>query len=199
VTATHNAEDRAPFALIDRVIRRLRARRFVPEIPVGASVLDFGCGQENSLLVSLADRIGNGVGVDPALRNSGQTGNVLAYRGTLEQYVRQNKDSLFDVVTMAAVIEHLDSEAAIAILVLLKSLLTGDGRLVLSTPTPRSQPLLEFLAFRLRIISRDEIEDHKIYYNRQLLEERLEMSGFVLISYKQFQFGMNSIAVAKGA
>ncbi len=188
--------DRPAFSVVDRTLRLLRSRHFRPHIPHGAEVLDFGCGEANWFLHSNSNVIARGVGVDPSLRRVGEIGTVTGYQGTLDEFVLSAPESRFDVATMVAVIEHLSPDTALNVLGVLRGLLVPRGRLVLSTPTPSSRPILEFLAYRAKIISRAEIEDHKVYYDRPLLAGLLEQSGFKLESYKRFQFGLNSLAVA---
>lgn len=50
--------------LLEPLLRRLRLRRVISQIPANASVLDIGCGQSAALLNAIAHRIDYGIGVD---------------------------------------------------------------------------------------------------------------------------------------
>ena len=51
---------------------------------------------------------------------------------------------------------------------------------------------LEFLSYKLRLIDPSQIKDHEVYYNKTMLENALQGTGWKLDFYKRFQFGMNS-------
>lgn len=151
-------------------------------------------------LDSVQHAIASGVGIDPFLREERRSGRVIGYRCSLDAFTKTGKRADFDVVTMVAVIEHLPPAEARRTLEHVKALLRPGGVFVFSTPTPASKPVLEFLAFRLGVISRAEIEDHKVYYDRRMIEQLSDEVGMVLTHYKRFQFGFNSLGtlVVKG-
>jgi len=62
-----------------------------------------------------------------------------------------------------------------------------------------AKPILEFLAFKLGVIDRDEIADHKQYFNVAELKELLVKCGFRPedISAHTFLFGLNNFILAK--
>ena len=95
---------------------------------------------------------------------------------------------------MLAVIEHLNNPTHI--LNEIHRVLKNSGVLVLTTPTPSSKPVLEFLG-RIGILDLDEILDHKIYYSKKMLLDTLNTHGFEVIIHKYFQFGFNQYVVAK--
>ena len=100
----------------------------------------------------------------------------------------------FDVVTMLAVLEHLEQPTAI--LHEIRRVLTPCGKLVLTVPSKTAKPILEFLAFRIGIINRAEIADHKKYYDRRSLTRLLDETGFAVCEHRYFQLGMNNFCVA---
>lgn len=78
---------------------------------------------------------------------------------------------------MLAVLEHIEYEESI--LQEIYRILKPSGKLVLTVPSIWAKPVLEFLAYRLKIVDEHEIRDHKRYYSRKSLRSILvEKSGF---------------------
>jgi len=74
--------------------------------------------------------------------------------------------------------------------------LRDGGKLVLTVPGKRAKPVLEFLSYRLGIVNRAEIEDHKKYYDIIELENlAAEFSNLEIVRHKYFQLGMNNFCV----
>ena len=101
------------------------------------------------------------------------------------------EESSFDTVTMLAVLEHIENEKAI--LSEIHRVLVPNGKLVITVPSIWSQAFLEFLAYKLKIVSEAEIRDHKRYYNKKLLESVLiDGIGFQRFNHQYFQLWMNN-------
>jgi hypothetical protein len=66
-------------------------------------------------------------------------------------------------------------------------------------PSVWSKPLLEFFAYKLHIIDKVEIEDHKKYYKKDSLIESLELAGFSKknIKHQYFELYMNNFVLAQ--
>ena len=100
----------------------------------------------------------------------------------------------FEVVTMLAVLEHLHHPHAM--LQEIARVLKPSGALVLTVPSHAAKPVLEFLAFRLKIVSEAEIADHKRYYNKRDLRELVALvPELTLTKHTYFQLGMNNFAI----
>lgn len=190
----------------EKVLRRFRYRRVKRHIPFGARVLDIGCGWEIFALRTLSEKISYGAGVDykvastlPSEADSSGSNKIktFQFRFENEEWPEElGKD--FDICLLLAVIEHIPSGAPVQrVLTRIHQHLRPGGRLILTTPTPSSQPLLEFLAYKVGIVSEAEIRDHKKYYSRKDLFEVLSSCGYKLESYSLFQFGLNSFCIAK--
>lgn len=78
----------------------------------------------------------------------------------------------FDTITMLAVLEHIPSNRATALLSDIEKLLKPGGALVITTPAAWTQSLLRVLA-AMKVVSAEEIEDHKVAYTRQELRDIL--------------------------
>lgn len=181
------------FNMFDKIIRFMRMKKVLRHLPKGITLLDFGSGREGALLHYLNQKryVIHGVGVDHFSQEGTQHGIELRCGG-LERIGPNEK---FDAITMLAVLEHLEEP-----LIVLKSLhgaLADGGRILLTVPSVWSQPVLEFLAFRLKVISEPEIRDHKRYYDKNSLQEILRQAGFRDVKHKYFQFWMNNLVVAR--
>ncbi len=174
---------------LEPVLRWMRLRRVISHIPKNSVVLDVGCGRTAAFLKAISPRIKQGFGVDFKTDDI-QFNNIQTTQLRLENHL-PFKDSTFDVVTMLAVLEHIDKEQEI--LSEIYRVLVPRGKLVITVPSLRSQPVLEFLAYKLKIVSEAEIRDHKRYYNRDKLKKVLiEVTGFQEFNHQYFQFGMNN-------
>ena len=179
---------RQRFNPIDRTLRRLRARAVARHVPSGSRLLDVGCGLDN-WLVGSGDRFRHdSLGIDPNLDEDRV--DERGRRETVDEIAR-DQPGRFDAATSLAVIEHLPPDQVDAHLTAIRTALRPGGVLFLTTPTPRSQPVLEFLAYRLRIISADEIRDHRHYFDGGELVDLFRRNGFERVEHEHFQFGMN--------
>lgn len=165
--------------LLDLVLRWLRLRQVMPHIPVGTQLLDVGCGRSAAFLKAIAPRIEQGIGVDFKVEAT-----TIKNIQTLPLKLADElpfADASFDVVTLLAVLEHLEHEQQV--LQEIYRVLKPNGKLVLTVPSVWSQPVLEFLSYRLKIVDQQEIRDHKRYYNRNRLQQAL----IAQIPFKNFQ------------
>jgi 2-polyprenyl-3-methyl-5-hydroxy-6-metoxy-1,4-benzoquinol methylase len=97
-------------------------------------------------------------------------------------------------VTLLAVLEHLSHPNAIVSEV--GRVLKPGGQVVVTVPSCAAKPLLEFLAFKLGIVSRAEVNDHKHYYDRDSLCDLFAKSGMRIDRHRYFQLGMNNFLIA---
>jgi 2-polyprenyl-3-methyl-5-hydroxy-6-metoxy-1,4-benzoquinol methylase len=180
-------------AILEPMLRRMRIRQVLPIIRQYREcvLLDIGCGWDAKFLRSVEAYVSRAEGID-ARAPELHTQKLSTRRMTLAQSLPYADDA-FDVVTMLAVLEHLSHPGAVIAEVF--RILKPGGRLVLTVPSTAAKPVLEFLAFRLGIVSAAEIRDHKCYYNRRLLHQLLAQSGLVMEAHHYFQLGMNNFAV----
>ena len=167
-------------------MRYAESLRIINKISSGRSIvgLDFGCGYHGQF-VRMANRILNVqfYGFDLAVspnRKELLAGDIAVLR---EANIRP------EVVTLHAVLEHLESP--VELLDFLLQLMSDDAVLMLTVPSKTAKPVLEFLAYRLGVIARSEIEDHKCYYDRASLMELLR-GRFERVEHRYFQWGFNN-------
>lgn len=181
------------FNQLDILIARWRLSQVLRWIPAQAQLLDFGCGTQAFLLKALVGRIEYGYGIDYDATPS-KTKHYQIINTTVTNRL-PFPPKMFGVVTLLAVLEHMTPSQARQLFKEFHRVLQPGGRVVLTTPTPASQWLLELLAFRVKIISYAEIADHKHYYSQQDIAKLAQKAGFRLVTYSTFQAGLNSLAV----
>lgn len=176
---------------IDHFLAKWRSSKVVGYIPNGSIVLDFGCG-EGQLLFGIKDRISKGIGIDRKVRNI-ENSKITLINADLEKNIPAENE-FFDVVIALAVLEHLNNSLNAASEV--HRVLKKGGKFILTLPTPQSKPLLEFLAFRLGVICKEEVADHKYYWDKEGIIRLLKNVGFKEVNHKYFQFGFNQFIIA---
>jgi len=180
-------------SLFDRFLRRLRTKLVAPYITQSLDICDIGCGVNQYLLKSLADvALGKLVGIDSLVANS-LSHKIELRSANLEQEALPIDDHEFDLVTMLAVLEHLNGYDNV-----IRECYRGlkkEGRLILTTPSPYSKPLLEFLA-DMRVISYFAIYDHKKYFKKEELISLLYRHNFRDVKVWSVACGLNTVAMA---
>lgn len=176
-------------AVLEPLLRWMRIRRVVAHIPPNSIVLDVGCGHSATFLRAISSKIQYGIGVDFKVGVS-DFDNIKTLQLRLDEQL-PFEDNSFDVVTMLAVLEHLEYEHQI--LQEIHRVLKPNGKLVLTVPSVWSKPVLEFLSYRLKIVNEAEIRDHKRYYDRKKLKVLLtDKTQFHQFRHQYFQFRMNN-------
>ena len=181
--------------LLEPFLRRLRLAQVLPVIRRYPSCryLDVGCGRKATLLRAVEPHVACGVGIDrfaPAI--AGET--IFTVRGDLERRL-PFASATFDVITMLAVLEHLVEPAAT--LAEIRRILKPNGTLTITVPSHAAKPVLEFLAFRVGIVSASEIADHKRYFNKRDLRDIAGRAGFGLVQHRYFELGFNNFALLR--
>jgi 2-polyprenyl-3-methyl-5-hydroxy-6-metoxy-1,4-benzoquinol methylase len=178
----------ARWTVFDRAIQAYRFRKVVSLIPPNSIVVDVGCG-DGSFLRSIAHRIKEGFGVD---RKTPPSDDKITFLQVNADNAIALPPGSVDVVTALALLEHLEYPGAFVSEAF--RILKDGGVLILTTPSPAAKPLLEFLAFRLGIISKNDIADHKKYYSHSELSSAL--SSYSTIRISSFQCGLNTLVIA---
>jgi len=178
--------------LLEPMLRRARLGKALPAIRryPQCRLLDFGCGWEARLLKDVEPYISRGVGIDrraPAVESD----KLTTLRVDLEATLPFEPDT-FDVITMLAVLEHLNDP--LRVLGEIRRVLSPRGTLILTVPSHAAKPVLEFLAYRLHLVSHAEIADHKRYYGRRDLDALAAQAGFRMRAHRYFQLGFNNFA-----
>jgi cyclopropane fatty-acyl-phospholipid synthase-like methyltransferase len=98
---------------------------------------------------------------------------------------------------MLAVVEHLNPKMMVDLFMECRRVLTPNGMVVLTTPSAWSNRLLRIMA-RLRLVSKEEIDDHVYGYTLPLIGWYFGAAGFEMekVNFGYFEFGFNMWAVA---
>ena len=136
--------------------------------------------------------------MDPALASTEGEDGLQLIRHDMEVMPWPFPDGHFSAVTMLAVLEHLQPERVTEVLGEVRRILMPSGALVLTCPAGWTAPMLRVMA-TLRLVSPDEIRDHRGVYGIGDIRGLLEAAGFDAadISCGCFQLGANNWAIAR--
>lgn len=181
---------------LEDVLSRWRGAHVKQFIPAQSIVCDVGCGYKGNFLFSLANEVDAGYGFDIAVDANMSTDTIHLQSVDINQSIPLADNSV-DIVTSLAVLEHLSNR--VDHLREIYRILKPGGNLLLTTPTPKNKPLLEFLAFRLHVTDATEIADHKCYLTDNELRTILINAGFAdtNIITRMWQLGLNNSVRAK--
>lgn len=179
-------------ALLEPLFRKLRfdiAKKDLQRIlNKKKDVLDFGSGPENRFFHYLKENdvpFNSYTGFDPLLDKTKTESKLV----TINNY-NKLKNKKFDVITMFAVLEHLDFPGFN--INRITSLLKPNGYLIATTPSPKSQWLLEFLAYRTGLVSAREIKEHSHYYTLKEITKVFSAHNLRVSKARTFEFGFNN-------
>lgn len=186
-------------SLLDRLIWYMRTRQIRRRLPSTIETLaDLGCGRTAPLLRKLlaSGAVIHAIGVDLSPEMGLASDSLQLVQADLNEGLPLQSASV-DVVLSLAVLEHL--REPVLHLTEIHRILKPGGTLLLTTPSPLGKPVLEFMAYTLKVIDRQEIDDHKQYYEARTLVSALTQAGFAAsaIHARTFQIGMNNIVVAR--
>ena len=182
--------------LLEPILRKFRLKKIMAVIKAETDchLLDVGCGFKYSLLKCAEPFIRRGVGVDFKVEEV-NTEILSTHRIVLLDQL-DFPDREFTIVTMLAVLEHLAHPVQICREI--SRVLRPGGKLLLTVPSRRAKPVLEFLAYKVGVVSEAEIRDHKKYYNKaDLMELFAQIEDLEIISHSTFQLGMNNYCVVQ--
>ncbi|MBT3227155.1 MAG: methyltransferase domain-containing protein [Deltaproteobacteria bacterium] len=175
--------------------RAKTANKFIPPICRLGKILDLGCGKHPYFLINAGFFESHGLDKVGRDKNYGMDGGHSVY---VKNWDFENNlsiphsDNFFDAVTMLAVIEHVETDNLPRLLKEIYRILKPGGIYVITTPANWTDFLLKTMA-RIRLLSPDEISDHKDVYTHKKLGALLEKAGFLRenICLGHFEIFMN--------
>lgn len=188
--------------LLEPLLARLRTRRanqlIPPELRRGR-ILDIGCGTYPYFLAhtSFAEKFA--VDQLPMAKETAVRNQIEFFELNLNQEPKLPFQSeYFEVVSLLAVVEHLDPESMAALFKECHRVLKTGGIVVLSTPAAWSDGLLHLMA-RLSLVSAEEIHEHAFAYTLPLIGWHFGQAGFEMrkVQFGYFEFLLNMWATAR--
>lgn len=185
------------YNILDKLISFIRNYELLKNKRIiGKKIIDFGCGSNFQNITKKYSKASRAVLIDlygdDFIKNNIK---FINYNNDLNKIDIELKNEKFDIIILAAVIEHLDNPAVI--IKFLKKFLNKSGYFLLTAPSIYSKPILEFMAFKLHLINEDLVREHKRYYNKDQYINLAKETESNLISFKFFLLGMNTIAILK--
>jgi hypothetical protein len=184
-----NTTQEAP---LEKFLANARSKNILPYIK-DKNVLDFGCGRQAWNANSIYNHCKCIEGVEENYSSTQLVGKVNVYPSL--SHISDQRE--FDVILALAVFEHIDPFTLINILNKMSTICSKHAILVGTVPTPQARPILEFIAYRLKLIDESQIRDHKVYYDDFWLSAIVGRTAWRLSTYRKFQLGVNSFFVLK--
>jgi len=167
---------------------------------VGKRIGDFGCGYHAAFIRTVLPEIEQAVLVDSALAADLRScPKVIAIEGLLPNVLEGVATASLDVVLCISVLEHMWEP--LALLRHCVRIVRPEGICLFNVPSWRGKKFLEYSAFRLGLSPKDEMDDHKNYYNVRDLWPLLVRAGFLPSGIHCFshKFGLNTFAVCRSS
>ena len=120
---------------------------------------------------------------------------ITTIEGSLPDVLDQVQAASLDVVLCISVLEHLWNP--LAVLDECFRIVRPGGTCVFNVPSWRGKRFLEYSAFRLGLSPKDEMDDHKAYYDVKDFWPLLVRAGFLPSQIRCFshKFGLHTFAV----
>ncbi len=185
--------------LLEPLLARMRAHkanRLIPPQLRDGRLLDIGCGSFPYFLSNTFFR--EKFALDRLSPQSEIAGDIHWHNSDLNQDTQLPfPDQFFSIVTMLAVVEHLDPEKLESVLSEVYRILVPGGTMIITTPAAWSDGLLRAMA-RVNLVSREEIEEHAYAYTLPILGWYFGRAGFphTLMRFGYFELGLNMWATA---
>ncbi len=158
-------------------------------------VLEIGCGYSARNLLAIENHAIKLVGVDFNLSEEVKMHpKFLCLECPAEEAIERLYGQKFDLIMLISVLEHLHNP--VNILQSCRTLLNPKGILLINVPTWLGKSFLEYAAFSLKLSPKEEMDDHKMYYDKRDLWPILIKSGFLPSNIKMHyhKFHLNLFA-----
>ncbi len=194
----HNSFTRG-HGLLEPLLSKLRARKANKLIPTSlrnGRILDIGCGSFPYFLshTSFVEKF--------SIEQNNPTQEPKGINWIVLDLNKEPKlpfeDSYFEVITLLAVIEHLNPKMLVLLFREIYRSLKPGGILILTTPANWTKGLLSAMTF-FKLVSKEEIQEHVFTYTLPLLGWYFGAAGFQMenIRFGHFEFFMNLWCTAK--
>lgn len=198
-SVTHSTHTTRGHGILEPFLARRRAARankMIPDTLRSGRILDIGCGSFPYFLSHVYFR--EKFAIDQ-LTPSGVPADIQFNTLDLNNEPKLPYESnFFSVITMLAVVEHLNPTSLVSIFREAYRVLKPGGVIIITTPSSWSDGLLHFMA-RVRLVSPEEINEHVYAYTLPLLGWYFGRAGFEMtkLRFGYFEMRLNMWAVAK--
>jgi 2-polyprenyl-3-methyl-5-hydroxy-6-metoxy-1,4-benzoquinol methylase len=175
---------------LDRELQRQRIRRALPFIRPGSSVVDVGC-HDGAFLAAARDRVNSGIGVDVHKPDRWIGDPFDLHVGRLPDLMDGGRT--FDAIVALAVVEHLSRDELHAWSEAVPALLVPGGRLVITTPSPAVDKVLDLL-IALRLLDGMDADAHH-GFDPRAVPSVFGSGPMELEVSSRFQLGLNHLFV----
>lgn len=185
--------------VLEPLLARLRTRqanRLIPARLRKGRILDIGCGSYPYFLSHTLFK--EKFAIDQLPANENVSGGIHWHTIDLNSEPQVPfDDDYFNVITMLAVVEHLNPASLTKLFSEAHRTLLPGGMVIITTPAAWSDPLLRWMA-RLSLVSAEEINEHVFAYTLPLLGWYYGKAGFEMdkVRFGYFEFRLNMWAVA---
>jgi len=183
--------------LVDRFGVYLSSRNIVSLVRKNKPkrIIDIGCGYNAVVLGRLKSLSQDLTGID--VKINPEVEGIRKIEKIIGNDVAFLEDRSADLIIMNSVLEHLSEPEKI--LKEIYRILDTKGMLILNVPNWLGKYFLEFSAFRLGLSPSEEMNDHKMYYNKKDIWPLLVKAGFhpKHIKIKYHKLFLNTICYVK--
>ena len=175
---------------LDRHLQKRRIDAALPWIPPGAHVLDVGCA-DGALFRHGQSQIPSGLGIDTR-ENESWVGD--GYERRVGRFPEDlGAEDRFDAVVMLAVVEHVPADELTRWAAAVPKILRPKGRLVITTPSPMVDHILD-AGIKLRVMDGMEAEEHH-GFDPEEVPAIFSVAGMRLEHRSRFELGLNHLFV----
>ena len=180
-------------------LRTQRANRLIPADLRAGRILDIGCGSFPYFLAHTSFQEKFAVDQLPMEKETAVQNQIEFFSLNLNEAPHLPfEDNFFSVVTLLAVVEHLNPASMALLFQESHRVLKPGGTVILTTPAAWSDGLLKFMA-QINLVSAEEIHEHAFAYTLPLIGWHFGQAGFEMtkVKFGYFEFMLNMWATAR--
>ena len=180
-------------------LRTQRANRLIPSGLRAGRILDIGCGSFPYFLAHTSFQEKFAVDQLPMAKETAVQNQIEFFSLNLNEAPHLPfEDNFFSIVTLLAVVEHLNPTSMALLFQESHRVLKPGGTVILTTPAAWSDGLLKFMA-QVNLVSAEEIHEHAFAYTLPLIGWHFGQAGFEMtkVKFGYFEFMLNMWATAQ--
>jgi SAM-dependent methyltransferase len=179
--------------------RAKMANRLIPAQLRHGRILDIGCGTYPYFLAHTEFSKKFAIDQLPMPQKISSNYQIEGYSLNLNQKPSLPfENDFFNIVTLLAVVEHLNPDSTETIFREIHRILHPGGKVIITTPAAWSDGLLHLMA-HLGLVSTEEIDEHAYAYTLPLIGWYFGQAGFEMkkLKFGYFEMMLNMWAVAE--